>query len=97
METFRAADPRPRPRYRIEHRTAAGTAELSRHPEDFEGLTASLAAEGAGGVLVVASVDIGRHRSRQGDPGPRPPASTGRFVPALRDGDPDAPGAASPV
>ena len=60
METFRAADPRPRPRYRIEHRTAGGIEELSRHPDDLDDLFAFLAAEGAGGVLVVVEEATGR-------------------------------------
>ena len=44
METLRVPDPRPRPRYRIEHRTAGGTVELSRHPDDLDDLAASPAA-----------------------------------------------------
>ena len=78
MESCRVPDPRPRPRYRIEHRTAGGTAELSRHPEDLEGLAAYLAAGGAGGVLVVVEEATGRDivRIRQAIPG-RPRAADG--------------------
>ena len=60
MESFRAPAPRPRPRYRIEHRTAGGIEELSRHPDDLDDLFAFLAAEGAGGVLVVVEEETGR-------------------------------------
>ena len=76
METFRVPDPRPRPRYRIEHRTAAGTEELSRHPEDLRDLAASLAAEGAGGVLVVVEEATGGDIIRQAIPD-RPRAADG--------------------
>ena len=68
METFRAADPRPRPRYRIEHRTAGGIEVLSRHPADLDELFASLAAEGAGGVLVVVEEATGRDLVRRAIP-----------------------------
>ena len=60
METFPAPAPPPRPRYRIEHRAAGGIEVLSRHPGDLADLAASLAAEGAGGVLVVVEEATGR-------------------------------------
>ena len=59
METFAPA-PQPRPRYRIEHRTARGLEVLSRHPDDLDDLAAYLTAEGAGGVLVVVEEATGR-------------------------------------
>ena len=76
METFRAPDPRPRPRYRIEHRTAGGIEELSRHPDDLDDLFAYLAAEGAGGVLVVVEEATGRDLVRRTIPD-RPGAAAG--------------------
>ena len=76
MESFRAPAPRPRPRYRIEHRTAGGIEELSRHPDDLDGLAASLAAEGAGGVLVVVEEATGRDLVRRPIPD-RPPGERG--------------------
>ncbi len=59
MPTFRAPAPQPRPRYRIEHRTAAGIEVLSHHPDDLADLAAYLAAEGLGGVLVVVEEATG--------------------------------------
>ena len=76
MDTFRAPAPRPRPRYRIEHRTADRIAELSRHPDDLDDLFASLAAEGAGGVLVVVEEATGRDIVRRVIPD-RPRAADG--------------------
>ena len=76
METFRAPAPRPRPRYRIEHRTAAGTEALSRHPDDLDDLFAYLAAEGAGGELVVVEEATGRDLIRRAIPD-RPTAAGG--------------------
>ena len=68
MESFRAPAPRPRPRYRIEHRTAGGIEELSRHPDDLDDLAAFLAAEGAGGVLVVVEEATGQDIVRRAIP-----------------------------
>ena len=76
METFRAPDPRPRPRYRIEHRTAGGIEVLSRHPGDLDDLAAALAEEGAGGVLVVVDEATGRDLVRRPIPD-RPPGERG--------------------
>jgi hypothetical protein len=72
VETFAPAPP-PRPRYRIEHRTAGGLEVLSRHPDDLDDLAAYLAAEGAGGVLVVVEEATGRDIVRREIPErPRP-------------------------
>ena len=70
MPTLRAPAPGPRPRYRIEHRSAGGIEALSRHPGDLADLFASLAAERAGGVLVVVEEATHRDIVRRPIPGP---------------------------
>ena len=84
METFRPAAPRPRPRYRIEHRTAGGIEVLSRHPGDLDDLAASLAAAGAGGVLVVVEEATGRDLIRRAITDRPPDDRNGRSRPPAR-------------
>ena len=70
MSPFRAPAPGPRPRYRIEHRTAGGIEVLSRHPDDLADLAAFLEAERAGGALVVVEEATGHDIIRRAIPGP---------------------------